>query len=60
MLNSGIKLCYRDRSETFKACFEAYQLYRVEAGCAVENHASKRVLEKCGFVVEGIQERICL
>jgi ribosomal-protein-alanine N-acetyltransferase len=40
-----------------KACFEEYQLHRVEAGCAVENKASKRVLEKCGFVVEGIQRK---
>jgi RimJ/RimL family protein N-acetyltransferase len=40
-----------------KACFEEYQLHRVEAGCAVENQASKRVLEKCDFVVEGIQRK---
>jgi RimJ/RimL family protein N-acetyltransferase len=40
-----------------KACFEEHQLHRVEAGCAVENQASKRVLEKCGFVVEGIQRK---
>ncbi|AGC75739.1 RimJ/RimL family protein N-acetyltransferase [Nonlabens dokdonensis] len=40
-----------------KACFEEYQLHRVEAGCAIENHASKKVLEKCGFVVEGVQRK---
>jgi ribosomal-protein-alanine N-acetyltransferase len=40
-----------------KACFKEYQLHRVEAGCAVENHASKRVLEKCGFIMEGIQRK---
>ncbi|MDP5099991.1 MAG: GNAT family N-acetyltransferase [Nonlabens sp.] len=40
-----------------KACFEEHKLHRVEAGCAIENHASKKVLEKCGFVVEGIQRK---
>ncbi|MEP0480664.1 MAG: GNAT family protein [Nonlabens sp.] len=40
-----------------KSCFEEHQLHRVEAGCAVENHASKKVLEKCGFIVEGIQRK---
>jgi ribosomal-protein-alanine N-acetyltransferase len=40
-----------------KSCFIEHQLHRVEAGCAVENHASKKVLEKCGFIVEGIQRK---
>lgn len=40
-----------------KSCFKEHQLHRVEAGCAIENHASKRVLEKCGFIVEGIQRK---
>ena len=30
------------------------RLQRIEARCAVENHASRRVLEKCGFRQEGI------
>lgn len=40
-----------------KACFEEHKLHRVEAGCAVGNKASKRVLEKCGFIQEGIQRQ---
>ncbi len=40
-------------------CFDklAKPLHRVEAGCAVENLASKKVLEKCGMVLEGIQRK---
>lgn len=34
-------------------CFIDLQLHRVEAGCAVENIASARALEKSGFVLEG-------
>jgi [ribosomal protein S5]-alanine N-acetyltransferase len=33
--------------------FEDLKLHRVEAGCAVENLASKRVLEKVGMTREG-------
>ncbi|WP_194851023.1 GNAT family N-acetyltransferase [Nonlabens antarcticus] len=40
-----------------KQCFTRDELHRVEAGCAVENHGSKKVLEKCGFVQEGIQRQ---
>ena len=37
---------------TLKLCFEDLELHRVEAGCAVENIAAYRVLEKCGFLRE--------
>jgi len=40
-----------------KECFETHDLHRLETGCAIENKASKRVLEKCGFVQEGIQRQ---
>lgn len=33
--------------------FTELNLHRLEAGCAVENKASARVLEKCGFIKEG-------
>jgi len=34
-------------------CFEILQLHRVEAGCAVENIASYKVMEKAGMQREG-------
>lgn len=34
-------------------CFTELQLHRVEAGCAVENYASIKVLEKGGMIREG-------
>jgi ribosomal-protein-alanine N-acetyltransferase len=33
-------------------CFNDLKLHRVEAGCATENIASYKVLEKCGFLRE--------
>ncbi len=36
------------------AAFGPLELHRVEANCAVENHASARVLEKLGMRVEGV------
>lgn len=39
-------------------CFGTLDLHRVEAGCAVGNVASIRVLEKAGFVVEGRRRKI--
>ena len=39
-------------------CFETLTLHRVEAGCAVDNAASVRVLEKAGFVHEGCKRKI--
>ncbi|MFK8037818.1 MAG: GNAT family N-acetyltransferase [Crocinitomicaceae bacterium] len=44
-------------SEALKAVinfgFNTLHLHRIEAGCAVGNAASKRVLEKTGFIQEG-------
>lgn len=34
-------------------CFSELKLHRVEAGCAVENYGSIRVLEKAGMIREG-------
>ncbi len=34
-------------------CFDKLNLHRVEAGCATENMASRRVLEKVGMTLEG-------
>lgn len=34
-------------------CFDTLNLQRVEAGCAVENFASKKVMEKVGMTQEG-------
>ena len=42
--------------------FRTLQLHRLEAACLPENLASRRVLEKCGFVREGYARqylRIC-
>ena len=35
-------------------CFNTLQLTRFEGGCAVENIASKRVMEKCGLKFESV------
>lgn len=37
--------------------FHNLNLHRIEAGCAVENIASKKVLEKAGMVREGIKRK---
>jgi ribosomal-protein-alanine N-acetyltransferase len=37
--------------------FHDLKLHRIEAGCVTENIASKRVLEKTGFTLEGICRR---
>ena len=39
-------------------CFDELGLHRIEAGCAVDNLASIRVLEKCGFTKEGRHRKI--
>lgn len=39
-------------------CFDEMKLHRVEAGCAVENIASIRVLEKVGMSREGLARKI--
>ena len=38
-------------------CFNEMNLHRIEAGCAVDNVASKKVLENCGFILEGTQRQ---
>ncbi|MFT5821781.1 MAG: ribosomal-protein-alanine N-acetyltransferase [Crocinitomix sp.] len=39
--------------EIIRFCFETLNVHRVEAGCAVENAASVRVMEKVGMQLEG-------
>jgi ribosomal-protein-alanine N-acetyltransferase len=39
-------------------CFKELHLHRIEAGCAVENHASKRVLEKVGMIQEAHRRKL--
>lgn len=41
-----------------KRGFEIYNLHRIEAGCAIDNIGSQRVLEKCGFKKEGRKEKV--
>jgi RimJ/RimL family protein N-acetyltransferase len=38
--------------------FEVLKLHRIEAGCAVENIASAKVLEKAGMTREGTKRRL--
>ncbi len=38
--------------------FNDLKLHRIEAGCAVENIASSKVLEKVGMTKEGIKRKI--
>ena len=38
--------------------FHELNLHRIEAGCATENIASAKVLEKCGFIKEGMSRKI--
>ncbi len=40
-----------------KFAFEELNLHRIEAGCAIENLASARVLEKAGFKLEGTKRK---
>jgi ribosomal-protein-alanine N-acetyltransferase len=39
-------------------CFDELKLHRVEAGCAVENIGSVRVLEKVGMTKEGLARKV--
>ena len=41
-----------------KYCFESLELHRIEAGCAVDNLASIRVLEKLGMQREGHKRKV--
>ena len=45
-------------TEVLAFCFSTLNLHRVEAGCAVENLASIRVLEKVGMTKEGYRRKI--
>ncbi len=38
--------------------FEKLELHRIEAGCAVDNIGSIRVLEKCGMIKEGHKRKV--
>ncbi len=38
--------------------FNELKLHRIEAGCAIENIASNKVLEKVGMTKEGIKRKI--
>ncbi len=38
-------------------CFNHLALHRIEAGCAVENIASAKVLEKAGMTLEGMKRK---
>lgn len=40
--------------ELLRFGFRQLNLHRIEAGCAVENMASKKVIEKAGFIQEGL------
>ncbi|MBA3681765.1 MAG: GNAT family N-acetyltransferase [Bacteroidetes bacterium] len=39
--------------EILRFCFNELKLHRIEAGCAIGNIGSIKVLEKCGFIREG-------
>jgi ribosomal-protein-alanine N-acetyltransferase len=45
-------------SRTLAFAFNELNLHRIEAGCATENTASARVLEKAGMEREGIKRKI--
>ena len=44
-------------SEILDFGFNQLQLHRIEAGCAVENVASSKVLEKVGMIREGMKRK---
>jgi ribosomal-protein-alanine N-acetyltransferase len=43
--------------ELLRLGFEDMNLHRIEAGCATENTASVKFLEKCGFLKEGVHRK---
>ncbi|MCK4578936.1 MAG: GNAT family N-acetyltransferase, partial [Candidatus Marinimicrobia bacterium] len=40
--------------------FTNSKIVRVEADCSVDNSPSRRVLEKCGFILVGIKHKYLL
>ncbi|WP_282036668.1 GNAT family N-acetyltransferase [Saccharicrinis aurantiacus] len=44
--------------EIIELGFKHFNLHRIEAGFATENIRSKRVLEKCGMIKEGVYRKI--
>lgn len=60
MFNYAIDSCYTGRGYMTEAlqkvkefAFNSIKVHRFEGGCAVENSASRRVMEKCGLKLEG-------
>lgn len=45
-------------NEVLRFCFEDLKLHRVEAGCAIDNIGSIKVLEKTGFIKEGTGRQV--
>ncbi len=45
-------------NEILNFCFTELKLHRVEAGCATENISSINVLEKSGFIKEGLRRKL--
>jgi [ribosomal protein S5]-alanine N-acetyltransferase len=45
-------------NEILNYCFTQLKLHRIDAGCATQNTASMRVLEKAGFTREGRKRKI--
>lgn len=43
---------------TLNYAFESLALHRIEAGCAIENYGSIKVLEKTGFIREGHKRKV--
>jgi RimJ/RimL family protein N-acetyltransferase len=45
-------------TEVLRFCFDDLKLHRVEAGCAIDNIGSIKVLEKTGFIKEGTGRQV--
>lgn len=43
-------------SEVINYLFKVVNYHKISAGCIMDNVASKRVLEKCGFTYEGLRK----
>ncbi len=53
----GKKIGTEVASKIVERIFNDTPAHRIEAGAAIDNQASNRVLEKCGFIKEGIQRK---